>query len=133
MKSSVLVETTLDTVPESDRIDAWRDACSEALLGDLVWPTRPGANLRGTLRRRWIDDLLFVEWESNGFGARYWPNSPANDYIGFGVYPVDYEERLTMRDERKLTARWLGNVPDVNDADPAGAAIDAIVGPGASP
>jgi AraC-like DNA-binding protein len=104
MKSSVLVATTLDTVPESDRIDAWRDACSEALLGDLVWPTRPGANLRGTLRRRWIDDLLFVEWESNGFGARYWPNSSANDYIGFGVYPADYEERLTMRDERKLTA-----------------------------
>jgi AraC family transcriptional regulator, positive regulator of tynA and feaB len=105
MSGSVLLETSLDSVAESDRIDVWRQACAEALLGDLVCPTgRASPTLGGTMRRRWVDDVLFVEWESTGFASRYWPDSPANDYIGFGVYSSSYRERLTMRDDRIINA-----------------------------
>lgn len=99
MLRSSVAATNLSTVPFDDRVDVWRRLCSESLIGDVAWPTRTNPDqFDGYISRRWIEDLLFVEYASSGFGARYRPDSPANDYIGFGVSPASYGERLTMRD-----------------------------------
>lgn len=101
MKSSVVVETSLDAVHGSNRVDAWQQMCGEALIADRVWPAkRTPDELSGTIRRRWIDDILFVEFECTGFGAMYRTDSVANEYFGFGVSPDTYGERLVLRDSR---------------------------------
>jgi AraC-like DNA-binding protein len=54
----------------------------------------------GTIHRRWIDDLLIVDFESSGFGARFHLDSAANDYVGFGISPKTYGECVTLRNDR---------------------------------
>jgi AraC-like DNA-binding protein len=104
MKSSLVSETSLAAVDESDRVDAWQEACREALLADRVWPVpHVDATFTGDVRHRWIDDLLFVEFESSGFGGCYGTNSLANDYLGFGVSADSYGERVTARDSQVHT------------------------------
>lgn len=107
MMGSVLVETWLEGVAAPERVRAWQRACAESFMGETVWPTPSPMSTAGfdaSLRRRWLDDVLFVEFESNGFGARFRSDSPANEYIGFGVSPVTYGERVTLRDGRTVMA-----------------------------
>lgn len=99
MSQFEVVTTSLSAVPAGDRVDAWRHWCRDSLIGDVVWTTSERAEqFSGSVTRRRIDDLLFVAYESSGYGARYRTDSRANEYIGFGVSPCGYGERLTKRD-----------------------------------
>jgi AraC-like DNA-binding protein len=46
-----------------------------------------------------------VQYESSGYGAKYRTDSHANDYIGFGISPIGYGERLTKRDS-SVVSLW---------------------------
>jgi AraC family transcriptional activator of tynA and feaB len=104
MSRSVLLTTSVGPAGGVDPLDAWNAACVEALVGDAVWPTGPGgrSQFRGTLSQRWIDDLLYVEFDSSGFGANYRPRSRANEYVGFGFSPATYGETVRLRDDRTV-------------------------------
>lgn len=106
MLTSTTVTTELAAFPAEDRIDVWQDVCRTALLGDSVWPVgRPTDHFAASIRRRWIDDLLFIESTTSGYGAAYTPESQANDYIGFAISTASYGERLTLRDSTRTDVR----------------------------
>lgn len=109
MLASTQVGQSLSDVPTDARLDVWRVMCRETFLGDLVWTTESGARgaaaFSGSIKRRWIDDILFVESEASRYSASYANDSEADEYIGFGFSRSFYGEQLTMRDSSSINLR----------------------------
>lgn len=93
----------LASLDPTDRFDAWQNACAQSFLGDQFWAS-PGSEeeFQGVMRRCWIDDLLFVEFDCQPFSGRFNADSEANDYVGVGIATRNQSELVTTRDDRQF-------------------------------
>ncbi len=96
MALSVVEKFSVKSPTHTDEFDQWQCEFANSLVGDKFWPTTTLDGFKGALQRRWVDDLLFVQFRTNGFGGRFNSNSPSSEYIGFG-FP-DLNEHVTFRD-----------------------------------
>jgi AraC family transcriptional activator of tynA and feaB len=99
MSASLPTVTPLDAFQEQARPSDWQRMFRDSLLGDEVWPLNAMPAVTGRMTRRWIDDLLLVDYTSSPFGGRHLPGSAAHDYVSLSVSETDVPEFVTFHDD----------------------------------
>ncbi|MGV9864746.1 helix-turn-helix transcriptional regulator [Rhodococcus koreensis] len=97
---SVMERARVGSHSDVDAVENWQRMGADSLIGDQLWPTTGMGDFQASLRRRWVDDLLFVDFDTTGFAGRFVADSPAAQYIGLGFTSSKVREHLTFRDNQ---------------------------------
>jgi AraC family transcriptional activator of tynA and feaB len=81
------------------RSSDWSILFRDSFLADEVWPLDAGPAVTGQMSRRWIDDLLLVDYTSSPYGGRHLPGSTAHDYVSLSMSEADGPEFVTLHDD----------------------------------
>jgi AraC family transcriptional activator of tynA and feaB len=91
--------TSRDAVEVQGGPSDWSTLFRDSFLGDEVWPLDAVPSVTGQMSRRWVDDLLLVDYTSSPFGGRNQPGSTAQDYLSLSISDVDVPEFVTLHDD----------------------------------
>lgn len=94
----------LDGPITRDRLRAWHNAYVSSPLADAVWFPEQLSSFHGRFRRRTMQDLVFIDVESDPFGSRWGRDSPGAAYVGVSVNTRRFSERVLFEDRREFVS-----------------------------
>lgn len=76
----------VDDLASADRLDRWAEILRESLMSDFATQVAPtDGEFHGHLTKRWLDDVLHVNYTSSAWAGGLRPGSEIADYIGVGL------------------------------------------------